>query len=130
MTLPTIETDVNPNAFVAMHPECGFRHDLRVPCLSELPERFAVEVTVWDILYGQPCSADNCPIAVALGRWLRAHGIPHVALTVTARDIEVNLHWGPGGTVRYWFDAHTWVDRFDHGEQVQPRTVVLARMPR
>ena len=127
-----VTTTANPNAWVSLDPACGGHHDRRLLCpeARALPERFAIEVTADDIAAGTACSADACPIALALGRWLFEHSIGYAALTVTARDIEVNLNWSPGGTVRLWFDAHGWVGSFDRGEPVQPRTVLLVKTPR
>jgi hypothetical protein len=99
------------------------------PMPSALPERFAVEVTADDIAQGWPCSGSKCPIALAIMRWLRERGISFVAVTVTDRDVEINLNWHTPA-LRSWHDAASFTTTYDRAEPVEPRTVVLARLSR
>ena len=105
-----------------------------------LPERFAVEVTVDDIMHGEPSDADKCPLALAVTRWLRRRRIRFVAVTVTSRDVLISIgrprsarqYWSigrPRSAQHYWHDSASLILAFDHGEPVEPRTVVLAKLP-
>jgi hypothetical protein len=93
------------------------------------PERFAVEVTADDIAQGWPCNASQCPIALAVMRWLWEQNIPVVYVSVTDRDVEINLDWRTPA-LRYWHDAASFTTTYDRAEPVEPRTVVLARLSR
>jgi len=95
-----------------------------------LPERFAVEVTVDDITHGRPCNAAKCPIALAIARWLENQRISFDSVTVTSDDVVmvINLGWR-SSRWSYWHDATSLVAAFDRGDSVEPRTVVLARLP-
>jgi len=93
-----------------------------------LPERFVMEVTDSDIADGLPRCGDKCPLALALMRWLRNQKITFVAVTVTSVDVAINLDWHTPSP-RYWHDSESWVHDFDRGNAVEPRTVVLARLP-
>jgi hypothetical protein len=99
------------------------------PTANVLPERFAVEVTADDIEQGWPCSGSKCPIALAIMRWLRERGINFVAVTVTDRDVEINLDWHTPA-LRWWHDSASFTTAYDRAEPVEPRTVVLARLSR
>jgi hypothetical protein len=124
---------INPNRHVALDPACGGYHDLRMAACPNrpdlLPERFAVEVTADDIAQGWPCNASQCPIALAVMRWLWEQNIPVVYVSVTDRDVEINLDWRTPA-LRYWHDAASFTTTYDRAEPVEPRTVVLARLPR
>jgi len=101
---------------------------LACPASSVLPERFAVEVTADDIAHGCPSWADKCPIALAVMRGLRNQKITFVTVTVTSVEVAIKLDWHTPSP-RYWHDSESWVHDFDRGNAVEPRTVVLARLP-
>jgi len=98
------------------------------PASSVLPERFAVKVTAHAIAHGCPRCADKCPIALAVMRWLRNQKIRFVTVTVTSVEVAINLDWHTPSP-RYWHDSESWVHDFDRGNAVEPRTVVLAKLP-
>ena len=98
------------------------------PEVSVLPERFAVEVTDSDIVHGESCISDECPIALAIERWLRNQNVAFVSVNVTSSEVFISLNWRTP-MQRYWYDATGFVSAFDRGEIVEPRTVVLARLP-
>ncbi len=95
---------------------------------SVLPERFAVEVAADDIMHGRPCNAKKCPIALAIARWLENQRISFSSVTVSSDDVVIHLGWR-SSRWSYWHDATSLVAAFDHGDSVEPRTVVLARLP-
>jgi len=93
-----------------------------------LPERFAVEVAADDIMHGRPCNAVKCPIALAITRWLENQRISFDSVTVASNDVVIDLGWR-SSRWSYWHDATSLVAAFDRGDLVEPRTVVLARLP-
>lgn len=93
---------------------------------GELPGEFEVHVTTDDIRFGIRESGNQCPIAQAIRRELRASGVPVWNLDVLHETVRV---WtGAGrGYESYWHNAPDFIESFDDKCHVAPRAVKLRR---
>lgn len=96
--------------------------------LGELPDALSCDVSEFDIRHGLRENADWCPISLAVRRHLDAFGVTYRSVLVGTSEVLIYAD-GAFPLAVYVHDAYRWVDDFDHGRAVKPRTVALKAMP-
>jgi hypothetical protein len=86
---------------------------------ESLPDRFTVEITAEDIALGERARCEVCPVSLALNR---AYPFGWFVFPLSAYPSR-----GRWFGEQYVHDAPDFIERFDTGARVEPRTVTLVR---